>query len=50
MGTNCAVSLAELCLGYLEDINELLPPTWYRFIDDGLKTVHKSNHINEIQH
>ena len=36
MGTECAVVLAEIILGFLEIKNDLNPPTWWRFIDDAL--------------
>ena len=36
MGTNVAVSVADLCLGYLEIQANILPPKWFRYIDDGL--------------
>ena len=48
MGTNVAVSVADLSLGYLEIQAQLLPPVWYRYIDDGLfktaKTEEKISH------
>ena len=42
MGTNAAVSIAEISMGFLELSNNLNPPTWYRYIDDGLKVYTKS--------
>ena len=42
MGTNVAVSVADLSLGYLEIQAQLLPPRWYRYIDDGLFTSQKN--------
>ena len=48
MGTECAVVLAEIILGYLETTNDLNPPTWWRYIDDGLCRIPKNNK-NECQ-
>ena len=43
MGTQCAVCLAEVILGYLEQHCSLEPPTWFRYIDDGLAVLDKRN-------
>ena len=43
MGTNVAVSVADLCLGYLEIQAQILPPVWFRYIDDGLFRTPKNN-------
>ena len=39
MGTEAAVSIAEITLGYLEMKNNYNPLTWARYIDDGLCVV-----------
>ena len=41
MGTQCAVVLAEIILGFLEETNNLKPPNWLRYIDDGLGHIRK---------
>jgi len=33
MGTNSAVTIAELCLGYLEEINDFKIDKYCRYID-----------------
>ena len=42
MGTESAVVLAEIILGFLEHKHNLSPPEWVRYIDDGLKVFKKS--------
>ena len=42
MGTNVAVSVADLSLGFLEIRAQIAPPKWFRFIDDGLFTMKKA--------
>ena len=56
MGTNCAVSLAELSLGFLEITNNLAPPYWFRYIDDGVgihnkisRTTEDNRYLNQTQ-
>ena len=46
MGTECAVVLAELILGFLEIKNDLNPPSWWRYIDDALCHLPKNNIFN----
>ena len=46
MGTNVAVSVADLSLGFLEIQAKIMPPKWYRYIDDGLFTTKKSSQNN----
>ena len=48
MGTPCAVSLAELCLGYLEITNGLKPDTFRRYIDDACVRINKHKINTEI--
>ncbi len=47
MGTECAVVLAEIILGFLEAKNDLKPPNWWRYIDDGLCHLTKGNENQE---
>ena len=42
MGTQSAVVLAEIILGFLEHKHNLSPPDWIRYIDDGLKVFRNS--------
>ena len=45
MGTNVAVSVADLSLGFLEIQAQIMSPKWYRYIDDGLFTTPKPSSL-----